>query len=372
MTAVEELAREQDLQQGFAAFQQAATRLTVAYESLKRRVGELDLELQDRNRRLRDAVAERDTTLARLPVGVVTLDATGAVRSMNAEAQRILDGRQLPPSGFPTQDGDVRLGSEPPLLLRLRNASLPDGGRLLVLEDRSRIEALEREVLRLDRLAALSELAFGIAHEIRNPLTAVAGFAGLLRRSRDPGRVAEWGQRIEDGVRQVDEIVRNLLAFARSGAQELQATTARELVRRACTSLSLPESRVTMAGPALDRSFVTDPVGVRQILVNLLRNAIEAGGVEVPLYVAATATGRALHIQVVDGGPGIPPELVAVVFDPFVTTKAAGTGLGLALCQRVAGCLGGSVRLEGSRPGETRFLLELPLCDEAIDEAIEP
>ena len=188
---------ERDLRAGFEAFQQAAARLTESYEALRHRVAEMDIELAETNRRLRESLEEREAVLALLPVGVVATDSAGEVRWDNAEARRILgagDGRDLL-----TGDGSamgVRVESS---AVRTKVAPMPGGGRLVVLEDRSRIESLERQVLRLDRLAALSELAFGIAHELRNPLNAVTGFAGLLRRAKDLAQVQRVGRQGRGG-----------------------------------------------------------------------------------------------------------------------------------------------------------------------------
>jgi signal transduction histidine kinase len=234
----------------------------------------------------------------------------------------------------------------------------------------ARAAALEREVVRLDALAGLAELALGIAHEIRNPLNAVAGFAGLLRRTKDPERLADWATRIEAGVAQIDEIVRRLLSFGQPTGGLRTATTASQVVKAALRDCDPAPRHVVIRGPTRDRRLRTDPIALRQVLLNLLRNAVEAGGPRVPIRVEIGGTTDALRLEVIDGGPGIDAAVRGRLFDPFVSSKPGGSGLGLSLCHRIARALGGRIELADDTPGRTCFCIELPWDVPEADRAV--
>ncbi|MCA8974164.1 MAG: hypothetical protein KDC98_05550, partial [Planctomycetes bacterium] len=149
---------EVQLQQGFEQFVAAARELEAGYRELKGRVESVDLELQQTNRALQQSLDEREAVFAAMPIGLVTVRRDGATRICNQEGERLCAmadavGMDLIARGA----GEVTVGEG---LIRVRRVDLPDG-ELVMLEDRSRVRDLEREVDRLDRLAGLSELALG-------------------------------------------------------------------------------------------------------------------------------------------------------------------------------------------------------------------
>lgn len=350
---------ERELQQGFARFVAAATDLERAYGELKARAAAVDLELQESNRALHSALQERDTIAEALPIGLLTVAADGAVRCRNAEAERLVAlgaaaGVDLP-HGAP---GEIAVGAG---LVRVQRLALPDA-ELVLLEDLTHVRELEREVHRLDRLAGLSELALGIAHEIKNPLNGVMGFAALLERSNDPAAMQRFAGKVVQGVRQVDEIVKSLLGFARPERKRIRLAPLAEIVAEAALAAGLPGSRLQLSGARDQR---TDADALLRVLTNLFRNAIEAApGVHVT--VRADVKGGRLELLVRDDGPGVPASLGRSVLEPFVSTKERGTGLGLSLSLRVLAWLGGDLDLVN--PGEPGacFRVRLPLVrDEA-------
>jgi len=333
-----------DLREGFDAFIDAARRLEDSYRDLKVRADAMDLQLAQTNRRLEAALDERETLFRALPLGLLVLR-DGAVGLANPEAERLqVAAREHGVDLGRAATGDLRFGS---VTLRVRREALPNGDSLIVLEDRSRLRHLEQEVHRLDRLAGLSELAMGIAHEVKNPLNGVLGFAQLLQRSSDPLACRRHAERIVSGVEQIDAIVKALLAFSSTGDRAGRTATVGSLVDQAASGAGLARERVTAVGE-LEECVVAD--AVLRVLVNLLRNSAEASDdVQVVVTVESRATTVALRIQ--DNGPGIPAELGPRVFEPFVSSKERGHGLGLALCARVLGYLGGSVALV-EHPGD--------------------
>ncbi|MBL8756221.1 MAG: hypothetical protein JNK15_23200 [Planctomycetes bacterium] len=354
------------LHEGFAQFVAAARDLERSYGELKARASAVDLELRATNQALQQAVAERDAMFAAMPLGLVVAKADGTVVPGNSEATRLLAAAATAGVDLVRHaDGEAEFAG---MAVRVRRVPLADG-HLVLLEDRSHVQELEREVHRLDRLAGLSELALGIAHEIKNPLNGVQGFAALLERADDPARMRRFAGKIVQGVRQVDDIVKSLLGFARPERQRSRTAAVADVVADAAHDSGLPAVRVHVTGAADAR---VDAEVLARVLTNLFRNAMEAAPA-VRIAVAVTARGGRAEILVRDDGPGVPRELCARLFEPFVSTKERGTGLGLALCVRVLAFLGGDLEL--LNPGEPGacFRVRMPVLAEptSVPVAVE-
>ncbi|HEX5051922.1 MAG TPA: ATP-binding protein [Planctomycetota bacterium] len=353
------------LQHGFEQFTVAARELERSYAELKQRAEHIDLELQATNRALHQSLQEREAIFSALPLGLVTVRADGAATCCNREAERLCAAAAAVGVELASHaPGEVVIGQG---LVRIRRVGLPDGD-LVVLEDRSQVQELEREVHRLDRLAGLSELALGIAHEIKNPLNGVMGFAELLERCEDREAARRFAAKVAAGMRQVDAIVTSLLGFARPDRARVRTTTVAEIVADAATAASLPSTRVQLLGA---RHLRADADALGRVLGNLFRNALEASPQVIVRVEAAARHGR-LELIVQDDGPGVPAQLGGTAFEPFVSTKERGTGLGLPLSVRVLSYLGGDLEL--LNPGEpgARFRVRLPLLESTPAEAGVP
>ena len=353
------------LQDGFARFVAAAAELERSYTALKERAAAVDLELQQTNGALHAALDERDAVFAALPIGVVVLGVHGEVVRRNPEAERLDAAARSAGIALEQQPaGDVAFAGR---TVRVRTVPIARGA-LVLLEDRSQVHELEREVHRLDRLAGLSELALGIAHEIKNPLNGVMGFAALLVRSDDPATMRRFAGKVVQGVQQVDDIVKALLGFARPERHRGRAATLAEIAAEAAHAAGLPLARLQLSGP---RELRADADALVRVLTNLFRNAIEAAPA-VRIELLAAVRGDRLELIVQDDGPGVPAEVGARVLEPFVSTKERGTGLGLPLCLRVLAFLGGDLEL--LNPGQlgARFRIRLPLLEPVASPAAIP
>lgn len=346
------------LEAGFAQFVLAARELEASYAALKLRADAVDLQLQQSNRALERSLAEREAVFSALPIGLVTLREDGSVGACNREGTRLLEvaataGVELLARGAGecTFDGFV---------VRVRRVDLPQG-ELVLLEDRSRLEELEAEVVRLDRLAGLSELALGVAHEIKNPLNGVLGFANLIERSDDAFAIRRYAGRVADGVRAVDDIVKALLGFARPADKPEHRASIETVVERCAASANLPRSRWQLHGSAAARAATVDADALGRVVANLVRNAVEASP-DVQLGMRVRLLQNRLELLFEDDGPGVASGVAAQVFEPFVSTKQGGTGLGLALSARVLAYLGGELEL--LNPGEpgARFRVRVPIA----------
>ena len=225
---------------------------------------------------------------------------------------------------------------------------------------------LEEHMMVADRLASLGELAASIAHEINNPLAVISESSGWLRsRTSRPdtshgdlrSAVALSLDKIDAAVDRAARISRNFLRFARGpGAQVSEVDLADlaaeivELTSRTAASSGI-ELRVS-TDRQRDTSITTDPYQLRQVLLNLVTNAIQAVDQGGTVEIVVGSRGEEATVSVVDNGPGIPEALLERIFEPFFTTKGEGhgTGLGLAVSRGIVEKLGGRIEVD-SRPG---------------------
>lgn len=242
-----------------------------------------------------------------------------------------------------------------------------------VVEDqRVRLTLAQQQMIQAEKLSALSQVVAGVAHELNNPLSVVAGQTALLRQKVGDGQLAERVEKIAQAAERCARIVRNFLTLARQHPPERQQVRLNHIVREAVELMAYP-LRVDDVEVTLDLAedlpvIWADPNQVHQVVVNLTTNAHHAMRETKPPRRLTLATrydpgqGR-LSLKVADTGPGIPPELKGRIFEPFFTTKPTeqGTGLGLSICNGIIEGHGGTIRVE-SQPGHgATFLIELPI-----------
>lgn len=259
-------------------------------------------------------------------------------------------------SGVTTGDLEELIGAFTEVTARLE--ATQNGLRSEVARLRVELGEANEQLARSRRLAALGEMAAGIAHEIRNPLASITLYARMLREDlSDRPEQAEVARKIEAGVRGLNGIVSDVLAFARESRIEPEATEVSALLDGAI------EAATGGADGSIERAYRGRRAGVvevdaglmRQALVNVIRNAIEALAesevAEPRIRIDAEGCAEGVRISVEDNGPGIPPEVADRVFNPFFTTRRAGTGLGLAIVHRIVDAHGGRLSVERSELG---------------------
>jgi two-component system, NtrC family, sensor histidine kinase HydH len=253
---------------------------------------------------------------------------------------------------------------------------------------------LYQQMKERDRLAALGEMAAGLAHEIRNPLAAIQGAIQLLMPG--PGGTArpathsgdgEFLAIIADEVRRLNGVVTQFLDYSRPARPALEPGDVNEVLER---TLKLLEAQIPAAvrltvelAPELPH-VACDPEALRQVFLNLVLNAVQAmpgGGElriatrlardEVALWRDTPRRSDLVEVRFRDSGPGIPEDARDHIFVPFYTTKEKGTGLGLAICQRIVKAHGGTIGVR-SRAGEgAEFVIALPALSEARPERLD-
>jgi signal transduction histidine kinase len=218
-----------------------------------------------------------------------------------------------------------------------------------------------------ERLATIGQFSAGIGHELRNPLGVIESSLFLLRQHLGPDTaslagVAKHLDRIGGEVVRANKTIQDLLDLARNRPPRRQPTELRQLVESAAANALLPPMvRVTMTSVPDDLAVHVDPDQIQQVLVNLFTNAAQAmpWGGRIEVAAEALPSADAASIRVHDDGPGIPVEVRHRIFEALFTTKAKGSGLGLALCRRIVEAHGGSIRLAPTETGAS-FVLVLP------------
>jgi signal transduction histidine kinase len=224
--------------------------------------------------------------------------------------------------------------------------------------------ALETELRRQDRLAALGKVVSGVAHEVRNPLNSMKLTLQLLDRRLKKGvPVAHEIQESLGEIDRLDMIVGRLLAFGRPTMLQRQVQPLAPLVEQATKMVQEParQKSVQIVTHGLDAELTADVDGpqVVQVLINLLLNAIDAAPASGRVQVEATHLEGGVRVTVTDQGGGIPEEARPHIFDAYYTTKPNGSGLGLAVSREIVANHGGSLQFE-TGPAGTSFLLQLP------------
>jgi two-component system sensor histidine kinase HydH len=222
-------------------------------------------------------------------------------------------------------------------------------------------ERLELERVQMEHLANLGKMSAVLAHEIRNPLGTIKGFTQLAEERADGVTKDYLGMVVEEILR-LERLVQDLLLYGRPVEARAKRFRWNELAESvaAYAREAIGEKPVRFEYERSDLELTTDENLVKQVLLNLIRNSVEAMAEGGSLRLLAEVNGGKVEVKVYDDGPGIPAETKKRLFEPFFTTKASGSGLGLSICRKVADALGGEFQIRDGEPKGTVAVLRLP------------
>ncbi len=234
-----------------------------------------------------------------------------------------------------------------------------------------RLQDSQNRILRTEQMNAIGQLAAGMAHEIRNPLTSMRS---IVQSANQHGGASALDDRdveiLEIELERLNELVQTFLDFARPPRIARRLVDLNGVIQR---TVQLTKSRAELVGisvtvdlPTSDMTISADPHQLQQVMLNLVLNAIEAqpdgGSIEIQLRSNLNAAKNALmEIKVRDFGGGIPPEVFSRIFEPFFSTKETGTGIGLAICLRIVQDHGGTITQENATTGGSVFTIVIPV-----------
>lgn len=376
-----------DLEERKAAdLTQVSRRLEEAYHTLEERAIQL-VNIQD----------YMQAILRSITSGVITVGPDGSVTTVNVAAERMLgmsEAEMVPRRiGLLFRDDggiDESLmrflrGQTPKMVTDVRVVTVdgrtvhakvamarmrdPGGrvfGAVVTLEDVSEVRALTDQLIRADRLAAMGELTAGVAHEVRNPLGIIRASVQLVEDpGADPARVQDATRVIKQEIDRLDKVIKALLDFGRPSAPTLRITNVEDVVNDVVlfTRQFAGQAQVEIETvfSAADPTVMADADQLKQVLVNLVSNAVQAmgdggGTIEVRVW----DDDSFVFVSVADTGPGMAPEVLEKVFDPFYSTRDGGTGLGLTIVHRIIDQHGGRVEVESALGRGTMFTVALP------------
>jgi signal transduction histidine kinase len=226
---------------------------------------------------------------------------------------------------------------------------------------RGELSEKNRLLERKNRLAALGEMAAGMAHEIRNPLGGIQLYASILMKDvSDRPDCCRTIEKMVGGIKRMESVVTQTLQFSR----EIRTSVCEvDLAHVVAQSIDLAGAECRVEGPET-LSVIADPTLLGQATLNLVRNAAEAAGeggeVTVTYFAALPDSGaRQFHLIVRDNGPGIPSDVLDKIFNPFFTTKDSGTGLGLAIVHRIVESHDGTIIVTNPDTGGAKFEIRI-------------
>ena len=241
-----------------------------------------------------------------------------------------------------------------------------------VAKAKAELQATEKELAHQEKLAALGEMAAGVAHELRNPMTAVRGFAQrILRKLPENDTSKKYAQIIVEEVDRINQLIKDVLDFARKPDPIYQKSDIKDIVE---SVLFLYKDDFKKFPIEIKKEYGDVPLyyfdedQIKQVFTNIIGNAIdvmEEGGT---LTLQTYHDGKWVYINIKDTGPGIWPEILKDIFNPFFTTKSTGTGLGLSNAHRLVDMHGGDIVVDSHVGQGSTFTVKLPYRTELVSK----
>jgi len=371
----------------------ALAHLSSALASKLRQAGR---ELRDRSGELLSLQALHESVIHSIPSGIMTTDLQGRVLLLNTPGQKLLERTTsavygchiselfldpLPDLTSALPHGEVRgltpSGGEKTFGVTVTALTAPEQGTIgfvYTFEDRTELRRLEREVRMRDRLAAVGRLAAGIAHEIRNPLSSIAGSIKMLAQgSAFTDEQKTLADIITRESARLNSIISDFLAYSREKSYKIARMDLISLMEDTLVLLenraSTPELKIVRRFEVAHAFAAVDGDRMKQVFWNLLENAVRAMDQKGTVTVSLRGVSDFWRIGIRDTGPGVPPKLVEKIFEPFQSHFEGGTGLGLAIVYQIIQAHGAKIWVASPAGGGAEFVLELLNAKAAEDES---
>jgi PAS domain S-box-containing protein len=404
----------------FASFNKITEKLHFAYKELEEKFEDLNRKLEDANQELRESLLEKhrlsnylNNILESINSGVLAIDSENRITLFNRAAEEIvgLKAEEVFGKNYDQIWGDVPQDLTPFYTLKnkepisnqekemenKKGKKIPLGfstslltngegevlGAVEVFFDLSQLKKLEEEVMRVKTLAALGEMAATVAHEVRNPLGGIAGFAALLERDlEDTDPRKKLVRKIIEGVENLNRIVSNLLTYTRQIKLNLLETDFQKFLDEILNFFEFDLKRNNRKVKLIkDYGFQEakcrfDPEQIRQVILNLLQNAsqsiIDSGEIKTKVFsnralsqadwdIIEVSDEERLILQISDNGKGMNKTTLEKLFTPFFTTKEHGTGLGLSIAKKIVQSHKGKIEVESEEGKGTTVRISIPM-----------
>jgi len=376
------------LEQAFALFNQMSSQLTSSYSMLEARVTELKGELAVVSAQRMQELAEKERLANRLqnlldllPGGVIVIDAQGIVREANPAACELLG---LPLEGelwrhviarcfAPREDDGHEISLKDGRRLSIATRSLDaEPGQLVLLNDLTETRHLQDQLARHERLSSLGRMVASLAHQIRTPLSAALLYASHLTEQALPVETQQrFAGRLKERLHELEHQVRDMLVFARGELPLTDRVTPKQLMQslQAAALTHVQDLPIRWQCDSHAGELLCSRDTLVGALLNLIENAVQASAGDVRLKVHLYTRGNQLRVCVSDSGSGIDGVVLARLGEPFFTTKANGTGLGLTVVHAVARAHQGELQLRSRLGRGTCAQVVLPLFSDETRSA---
>jgi two-component system sensor histidine kinase FlrB len=377
----------QGLNQAFVLFDQMSDRLNDSYGMLEARVAALKGELEVVSAQRLAELAEKERLANRLqnlldllPGGVIVIDAHGHVREANPAALEMLGSplqgelwREVIARSFaPRRDDGHEISLIDGRRLSISTRSLDaEPGQLVLLSDLTETRRLQSEVARSERLSSLGRMMASLAHQIRTPLSAALLYAShLADRTLPVDTQQRFAGRLKERLHELEHQVRDMLVFARGELPLSDRLPPRQLLQalQAAAQTQVRDVAIRWQCDSHAGELLCNRDTLVGAVLNLIENAIQASAGQARLKVHLYTRADTLRLCVSDDGLGIPPQTLKRLGEPFFTTKATGTGLGLSVVKAVARAHQGELQLRSTLGRGTCAMLTLPLI--ALQEPV--
>lgn len=369
-----------ELEAAFELFNQTSFQLTHAYEALQNQVEDLQTQLAESNREKIHVGERLDQLLNLLPAGVIVLNSEGLLVDMNPAAQKILGADALhrywdivmrnvfliknDAGELITHNQTVYQLSESPLNLAYDGEEMT--GKILLIQDVTDARDLQQHMSRHQRLSSMGEMAASLAHQIRTPLASALLYVSQLSSPHlDDVKREKFVGKTLNSLRHLESLVNDMLQYAKGGKAKSHKVVVENLLQALKQAIE-PKIQQTksevffeLKQPGL--AVLGDEDGLLTALENLVSNAIDVVQTGAKIQIKAQQQGQHLVVSVKDNGPGLNAEMNEKVFEPFYTSRAQGTGLGLAVVRAVAEAHDGEVWVKSVEGKGAEFGMRLPL-----------